>query len=351
MNVIYASDDNYSWLAGISMLSLFENNKERDEIQVFLFCDKVSKRNKEYLSAIAWQYQRKLEFIDVSQLRLPDFLYSGRWPMSACSRLFACELLPGIDKALYLDCDIIVDGDISDLYDWPMGENILLAVKDCVSSAHKHKIGLQASDVYINTGVLLMDLQRVRDFPMKESIAAFVQRYGKVVMYPDQDITNCIFKGQIGILPPEYNVMTQFNQYSYEQLKWIRHPSYYYSRQEIETAKRHARIFHYTTCMLNIRPWYSGSKLNNAHVFNRYMDISPWKGVQKGVMKFSGSRYMTLRLLSYLPTCLMNFSLGMLHAYIKPYYMMVSATLSKCKVKVCCFRVVNMALGSVKCHT
>lgn len=37
MNVMYASDENYAWLMGISMISLFENNRERDEIVVFLF--------------------------------------------------------------------------------------------------------------------------------------------------------------------------------------------------------------------------------------------------------------------------------------------------------------------------
>lgn len=42
MNVIYASDENYAWLMGISMLSLFENHRDRREITVWLFADNVS---------------------------------------------------------------------------------------------------------------------------------------------------------------------------------------------------------------------------------------------------------------------------------------------------------------------
>ena len=327
MNVIYASDENYAWLMGISMISLFENNRECKEINVYLFGDKISSENEEKLHAIARQYRRRLEVIDVTRLTLPESLYNERWPMSACSRLFACELLPGVEKALYLDCDIIVDGSIGELYDLPMGDNILMAVKDCVSSVHKRKIGLQPHDAYINTGVLLMDLKKIGAFPMKERIEAFIRDYGSAIMYPDQDITNSIFRGHIGILSPEYNVMTQFNQYTYGQLRWIRHPSYYYSRQEIERAKRHAKIFHYTTCMLNVRPWFAASELYNAHVFNRYMDMSPWKDRQKSNMRFEGGRYRLMRLLKLLPDGIMNFSLGMLHAYVKPYYMMIRQSL------------------------
>lgn len=322
MNVIYASDENYAWLMGVSMLSLFENNRDREEITVWLFADNVSSESEERLNAISRKYRRKLEIIDVNRLKLPEFLYNERWPMSACSRLFACELLPGVEKALYLDCDIIVDGNIGSLYDKPMGDNIVMAVKDCVSSVHKRKIGLRPKDDYINTGVLLMDLRKLSVFPITERIDQFVRHYGKAIMYPDQDITNSIFNGRIGILSPEYNVMTQFNQYSYRQLWWIRHPSHYYSRREIERAKRHAKIFHFTTCMLNIRPWFADSKLNNAHVFNRYLDMSPWKNQLKTQMAFNGSRYKTMRLVRLLPDSLMNFTLGMLHAYIKPYYMM-----------------------------
>lgn len=47
MNVMYASDDNYSWLMGISMISLFENNKESKEINVYLFGDNIVEENKQ----------------------------------------------------------------------------------------------------------------------------------------------------------------------------------------------------------------------------------------------------------------------------------------------------------------
>ena len=325
MNIIYASDDNYAWLMGISMISIFENNRDVKEINVFLFGDKISPENEKKLYQAANLYGRRLNIIDVNNLTLPETLYSGRYPKSAFSRLFAYNLLPeNIDRVIYLDCDIIVDGNIEELYQHDFDNKIILAVKDCVSRAYKKKIGIKRDGVYINTGMMLMNLRKMRQFPMIERISEFVNQYSGVMDYADQEIINGIFQGEFGILPPKWNVMTQFNQYSYNQLKLIRHPHHYYTEEEIEYAKRHARMFHYTTCMLNIRPWYSNSKLNNAHVFNRYLRISPWKGVIKKEMKFTEGKYRTMRLLSYLPEGIMNFCLGMLHAYLRPYYEMLS---------------------------
>lgn len=329
MNVIYASDDNYAWLMGISMISLFENNRECQEINVYLFGDKISLNNEVKLNQAAKQYGRKLEIIDVNKLNLPDKLYSGRYPKSAFSRLFAFDLLPKeIDRVLYLDCDIIVDGCINELYNHTMEDKIIWAVKDCVSKAYKLKIGIKGDGIYINTGVMLMNLRKMRQFPMLDRISEFVGRYSGVMDYADQEIINGIFQGEFGILPPQWNVMTQFNQYSYNQLKWIRHPHHYYTEEEVEYAKRHARLFHYTTCMLNVRPWYENSGLNNAHVFNRYLRLSPWRGVSKKEMSFSDKKYKIMKMLSLLPEPLTNFCLGMIHAYFKPYYSFFKKKLS-----------------------
>lgn len=324
MNIIYASDDNYAWLMGVSMVSLFENNRDCKEINVYLFGDKISIENEKKLCQAAELYGRNLEIIDVNKLILPEKLYSGRYPKSAFSRLFAFDLLPQeVDRVLYLDCDIIVDGNIEELYSHAMDDKIIWAVKDCVSKAYKQKIGIKGDDVYINTGVMLMNLEKMRRFPMEDRIIGFVDKYAGVMDYADQEIINGIFQGEFGILPPQWNVMTQFNQYSYQQLRWIRHPHHYYSEEEIEYAKRHARMFHYTTCMLNVRPWFGNSRLSNAHVFNRYLRISPWHGTEKKMMNFSAPKYRTMRLLGLLPEPVTNFCLGMLHAYLKPYYTML----------------------------
>ena len=78
MNVIYASDDNYAWLMGISMISLFENNRNSQEVNVFLFGDKLSQENEKILAGIAEKYGRGFMHIDVEKVKIPDYIMSER---------------------------------------------------------------------------------------------------------------------------------------------------------------------------------------------------------------------------------------------------------------------------------
>lgn len=326
---MYASDDNYAWLMGISMISLFENNRESKEVNVFLFGDNLSKENEIILAGIAEKYGRGFMHIDVEKVTIPNYIMSKRYPKSTYSRLFAYDLLPSyVKKLIYLDCDIIVSGSLEDMFNSNVEGKAFLAVKDCVSKAYKRKIGLKPSDTYINAGVLLMNLDRLREIPIAERMKAFVDKYSTAMSYADQEIVNSIFQGDFGILPPEYDVMTMESEYTYRQLCMVRNPHNYYTKEEIEFAKANPRIIHYTTCMLNIRPWFKNSKHSHAWRFDKYMAMSPWKDKEKPEMHFTDKKYETMRKLEKLPDWLKYPVLGALHSYLRPYYMLVKTKLS-----------------------
>lgn len=329
MNIMYASDDNYAWLMGISMISLFENNKASKEVNVFLFGDKLSRENEKILAGIAEKYGRKFTHIDVEKVTIPDYIMSERYPKSTYSRLFAYDLLPSnVKKLIYLDCDIIVSGSLEDMFNRDVEGKAFLAVKDCVSKAYKRKIGLTPSDTYINAGVLLMNLDRLREIPIAERMKKFVDKYSTAMSYADQEIVNSIFKGDFGILPPEYDVMTMESEYSFKQLCQVRHPHHYYSRNEIEYAKANPKIIHYTTCMLNVRPWFKNSKHSLAWQFDKYMALSPWKNKEKKEMHFTDKKYKTMKAVEKFPDWLKYPLLGLLHSYLRPYYMLVKTKLN-----------------------
>ena len=129
MNVMYASDDNYAWLMGISMISLFENNRDSEEVNVFLFGDNLSEDNEKILKDIAEKYDRQFMHIDVEKVKIPDYIMSERYPKSTYSRLFAYDLLPSnVKKLIYLDCDIIVSGSLEDMFNRDVEGKAFLAV-------------------------------------------------------------------------------------------------------------------------------------------------------------------------------------------------------------------------------
>ena len=335
MNVMYASDDNYAWLMGISMISLFKNNKESKEINVFLFGDNLSIDNQNVLTSIADNYGRNFYHVDVAKISIPQVLMSERYPKSTFSRLFAYELLPKeVNKLIYLDCDTIVMGSLEDMFNMNVEGKAFLATKDCMGKAYKRKIGLDDDDTYINAGVMLMNMKRLREMPIAERIVSFVDKYTDAMTYADQEIVNGIFQGHFGILPVEYDMQTQFVQYSYEEICRIRHPHRFYSKDEIEYGRQHPKIYHYTTCMLDVRPWFANSKIINAWAFDKYMAISPWKDKEKAIKNFDGLANGVLKQINKMPNCLRLPILGLIHSFLRPNFFILKNKVYNLKRKL-----------------
>jgi len=321
MDVIYTCDNNYIWIMGISMTSLFESNKSVLEINVYLLGDNISVENKAKLCDIAKKYKRNLNIVDVSDLGISDILYNKRWPKSAYTRLFSGELLPkSIKKALYLDCDTIIMGDISSLWQVDISEYTIYGVKDCIGKVYKENIGLEGNDIYINAGVLLINLEKLRNINIKECINQFIDKYSKVISYSDQDVLNGIFSGKFGILHPKFNVMTLIYMYEYNDIMKIRRPSNYYDKDAITEAKEQPVIVHFTTCMLIIRPWFENSNHPCLNEFNKYKMISPWSKTEclESPMVRKGDR--VLNVVFKLPKAIRLPIIGVMHSFVKPYW-------------------------------
>lgn len=328
MNIIYTCDDNYAWLMGISMISLFENNKKADNLKVYLLGDNISIVTCDTLNGIAKKYNRNFELIEIPNLNIPKSLSQGRWPKSAFTRMFAGELLPStLNKVLYLDADTIVNGSIKELYEINDLQHAVSGVKDCVSSLYKRKIGIKPSDAYINAGVLLLNLEMLRTIDIRDRMNKFLERYMNAVNYADQDILNGIFGGKFGILSPQFNVMTLTCVYNYNQIIQLRRPDNYYTRTEIYHSKSHPIIIHYTTCMLNVRPWCAESYHPFAWLFEKYKSMSPWSDKPNSKSDFSANDYKIISKIFKLPEIISFGILGLVHSFVRPFLIIIKSKL------------------------
>ncbi len=321
MNVLYTCDDNYVWIMGISMVSLFENNKELEQLNVYLLGENISKENKMILQDIGSKYQREIYIIDVPELDIPKSLVSNRWPLSAYTRLFAGQLLPEtLDKILYLDCDTIILGSLKKLEDFPMEGLILAGVKDCIGKTYKQNIGLEKETLYVNAGVLWMDLKKLRTVRISRLMDDYLRKYAFYINYADQDLLNGIFQERIGVLGAEYNVMTIAGVHSYKEIITLRRPTNYYDESDLRQAVQNPKIIHYTTNMLIVRPWYRNTDHPFAQEFQKYLACSPWRDRRLDAFVFTKKESKVIRLVKILPSYLSNKLLGMLHAELKPRY-------------------------------
>ena len=126
-------------------------------------------------------------------------------------RFFIPRLFPMYEKAVYIDSDTILTGDIGGLFDVELGENVIAAMvdpkvtvvpefRDYVDNA----VGVPHTE-YVNSGVMLMDLKKMRKIHYISTMVDLIDKYDADLVAPDQDYLNVILRGQIKHLDACWN--------------------------------------------------------------------------------------------------------------------------------------------------
>lgn len=161
----------------------------------------------------------------------------SRWSPVIFYRLFAYRVFPHLDKILYLDSDTLIRADLTKLYNTDISKFAMGAVRDMAPTEIAQNPNGQyvlnfisehlKHNLYINSGVLLMNLPRMRECE-SDMLGVRIK-----LTYPDQDILNVALDGKIRELPlknnfiPEIYVSSKFNQ------------------RNIRAAQKHATIHHF----------------------------------------------------------------------------------------------------------
>ncbi len=155
-----------------------------------------------------------IDFIDISkQIENIKSYFKNVYHFSIVTyyRLFIASLFPQYDKIVYLDCDLIVLGDISKLYNTPIGENILGAVPDqyvCNTEEFRtyaeKAIGVDPN-TYFNAGVLIISLEQFRKNDIENKFINLISEYDFDLLDPDQAYLNYLCFGKTYYLPNGWN--------------------------------------------------------------------------------------------------------------------------------------------------
>lgn len=198
-------------------------------------------------------------------VKVPTFLDS--W--GAYGRLFLPDVLEDCDKVLYLDCDTLVVGGIRSLWNIDITEYYVAGVKDTTSEIYRRKIGLVHDDIYINSGVLLINLRAWRLAGIGKSVIMYISDNKDSATLPDQDGINIACKGKIQVLPSVYNVMSPVFLMPYENIIGYFQVQDYYSKEQIKNARKKPIIIHFTGYP-DRRPWEKECKHPLTRLYMRY---------------------------------------------------------------------------------
>ncbi len=325
MYVIYHSSDSFAGVTGVSMLSLFENNKEFDEIHVLYIERGMSEENRCKLRSIAETYGRQLEFMEMPNWseRLGITLKSCKsgWLGFGYNRLFLTEFIPqNVNKVLYLDSDTVIEGSLNELWNIDISDYYLAGVDDCLSSKYRKVVGLDNCGTYVNAGMLMINLKRWREENVISDFIKLLRDNNGYFIFNEQSIINSLFSGKIRILPQKYNVNTLVYLFTYDELLKLRKPhKFSYSVDEYNEARKSPVITHYTgNFLVNRRPWIHNSDHPHSTVYDKYKNISPWSETEYLTDNRKKSEQVYNWICNILPRRCMIWIVSILYNYIRP---------------------------------
>ena len=174
--IFFSTDDNYLPYLDVAIASLIENASKDYQYRLIVLNTGLSPDG----VAKVKQNERPgfvIDFVDISKdvkkinSRLKNVYH---FSIVTYYRLFIASLFPQYDKIVYIDCDLVVLGDISELYCVDLGENILAAAPEqFVRSTNEFRryaeiaLGVDP-DKYVNAGVLVINLKEFRNNQIEE---------------------------------------------------------------------------------------------------------------------------------------------------------------------------------------
>ena len=259
--VVYATDENYVKLTAVSIYSLLSHNPNT---QIAILTDGISATSQNLLLDTAAKFDSHLRIIDIKQ-KLHDIKSIGAESyvsFSAYSRLFIpCLLENDADRAIYIDGDTIIAGDLQPLTELDLQGKPFAIGYDCLHNSYKKLIDVPPSAPYFNSGVLVMDLREWRKRQCTERIFDYMRNVRHDLMFGDQDYFSLVLARDAAILPPQYNFLTHFQMFKTRNdvLRATGIPeSAWYTDEQYAAARENPVIHHFLGHTLG-RPWYRES--------------------------------------------------------------------------------------------
>ncbi len=210
--VFYATDDVYAPMLAVSIRSLLDNADNNYFYNIHVLTSSMGDENREIISSLAGK-NSKIFFNDASDRldRISDSLsVRDYYSIATYYRLFIANMFPEYDKAIYIDSDTVVSGDISKMFATDMGACLVGAVHDnvmfiSVFGDYVEKVLTVKREKYFNAGILLMDLAKFRSEDIEGAFLKLLSER-KFPVAQDQDYLNILCRDRVYYLGYEWNL-------------------------------------------------------------------------------------------------------------------------------------------------
>jgi lipopolysaccharide biosynthesis glycosyltransferase len=212
----------------------------------------------------------QVDFLEIADERVDGLPTFDEITPTMWYRIYLPELLPDVDRILYLDGDVLAVDSLEPLWATDLGSHLVGAVtnvftRDPVARARPAALGLPGADAYFNSGVLLLNLALMRQEGTTRKLTDFAQ--ANDLMYPDQDALNAVMAERRLALHPRWNCMNSIMTFDWADE--VLDP------EAVEDARRRPGIRHFEGPGHN-KPWHRDCPFPMRELYFEHRRQTPW---------------------------------------------------------------------------
>ncbi|XGV96962.1 MAG: glycosyltransferase family 8 protein [Leptolyngbya sp. BL-A-14] len=273
-----SADEHYAMPLAVMLYSLQANLKNKQkQLEVYVLDGGIRPLTKQKVVQSLNTDHLRIHWLQPDTTLLQDLALTRYLTIAAYYRLLLPDVLPHhVEKVIYLDCDMVVRGDLEALWQIDVGDHYVLAVQDdnqltvsmAIGLRNYQTLGINPDQKYFNSGLLVINLQKWRENHLGRKVLAFSQQNRDFVQDADQDGLNAVIAGQWGQLDPRWNQLPRIYTYT----AWYDSP---YDEVSFTALRDAPYVIHYTNAP---KPWQHGCQHPYTPLFLNYLDQTAWCG-------------------------------------------------------------------------
>lgn len=189
-------------------------------------------------------------------------------------RIFLPDLLPGLDRVLFLDSDLVVADSLLGLWETDLSAHYVAAVTNVFMLEHLFRVdelGMSDPRDYFNAGVMLMNLEAMRADGCVEAMHRFGTDHADELVFRDQDALNAVLAVRRMPLHPRWNLMNSIVSFPYSP--------YVLGVRAVNEARKRPAIRHFEGPGLN-KPWHAACSFEGRELYCEHRRQTPWPEVE-----------------------------------------------------------------------
>ena len=220
--IFFSVDNSYAPFLAAALRSAVEKSSPDRQYKAIVLHQELTADNQNRLSRLATDnfgiefIEMKSELEDITD-RMSNRLRCDYFTLTIYFRIFIPTMFPQYDKGIYIDSDVILNADIAELFDTDIGDNYIGACTDTsiqeipeLINYMENAVGVNRKE-YINSGVLLMNLKKLREVKLEQHFLRLLNKYHFDCVAPDQDYINAMCNGNIYYLSDAWDTMPNEN--------------------------------------------------------------------------------------------------------------------------------------------